>query len=97
MQTKNPVKITSGVFTNRANATLYVPQGCKDAYKAADYWKEFKEIKEGLPTGVKAVENSQTTENLETSNWYTLDGRRLSGKSTSRGIYIVNGRKIVVK
>lgn len=31
-------------FSNRANATLYVPYGCKTAYEAADYWKEFKEI-----------------------------------------------------
>ena len=43
---ETPINITSGVFTNRANATLYVPQGCMAAYKAADYWKEFKEIKE---------------------------------------------------
>ena len=43
---ETPVDITSDVFTNRANATLYVPQGCIAAYKAADYWKEFKEIKE---------------------------------------------------
>ena len=39
-----PVAITQNVFTNRTNATLYVPKGSKDAYKAADYWKEFKEI-----------------------------------------------------
>lgn len=39
-----PLTITSGTFPNRANATLIVPNGCKSAYKAADYWKEFKEI-----------------------------------------------------
>ena len=43
---ETPINITSNVFTNRDNATLYVPQGCIAAYKAADYWKEFKEIKE---------------------------------------------------
>ena len=43
---ETPINITSNVFTNRGNATLYVPQGCIAAYKAADYWKEFKEIKE---------------------------------------------------
>ena len=96
-QMETPVNITSGVFTNRANATLYVPQGCWDAYKAADYWKEFKEIKEGTPTGIKSVENNHMAESLETGNWYTLDGRRLSGKPTKRGIYIVNGKKVVIK
>ena len=29
--------------------------------------------------------------------WYSLDGRRLSGKPTTSGIYINNGRKIVIK
>ena len=32
------------------NATLYVPYGCKAAYEAADYWKEFMEIVEMEPT-----------------------------------------------
>ena len=39
-----PIAINSSCFTNRANATLYVPKGSKAAYEAADYWKEFKEI-----------------------------------------------------
>ena len=41
-----PIKIEENVFTNRANATLYVPKGCKAAYAAADYWKEFWSIVE---------------------------------------------------
>ena len=36
-------------FTNRTNATLYVPYGCKAAYEAANYWKDFKEIVEIQP------------------------------------------------
>ena len=43
---ENPVDIEQHTFTNRTNATLYVPYGCKAAYEAADYWKEFKEIVE---------------------------------------------------
>ena len=39
-----PVTITSNVFPNRANSTLYVPKGCRNAYKATNYWKEFKQI-----------------------------------------------------
>ncbi len=38
-------------FSNSANATLYVPKGCKAAYKAANFWKEFGKIVEiSLPT-----------------------------------------------
>ena len=31
------------------------------------------------------------------SNWYTLDGRRLIGKPTRKGLYLQNGQKVVVK
>ena len=40
----SPLSIAENVFPNRTNAILYVPKGCKQAYIAADYWKEFKEI-----------------------------------------------------
>ena len=29
--------------------------------------------------------------------WYTLDGRKLSGKPTKKGLYINNGKKVVIK
>jgi hypothetical protein len=29
--------------------------------------------------------------------WYTLDGRKLQQKPAKKGVYIVNGRKTVVK
>ena len=41
-----PIEIDEYAFDNRSNATLYVPKGSKDAYEAANYWKEFKEIRE---------------------------------------------------
>ena len=42
-----PVVLTDGdVFSNRANATLYVPAGSKEAYASAAVWSEFKEIVE---------------------------------------------------
>ena len=44
VENNTPITITSSVFSNIANATLYVPVGSKAAYQAADYWKEFKEI-----------------------------------------------------
>ena len=37
---------TDITFSNRANATLYVPYGCKSNYQSVDYWKEFNEIRE---------------------------------------------------
>jgi hypothetical protein len=40
-----PVELTDGsTFSNRANATLYVPAGSKEAYEEASVWNEFMEI-----------------------------------------------------
>ena len=36
-------------------------------------------------------------EDGKSERWYTIDGRRLNGKPTTKGLYIVNGKKIVVK
>ncbi len=58
VENPSPVTISSYDFSNRANATLYVPAGSKSAYEAADYWKEFKEIKEFIifaDANVKAI------------------------------------------
>lgn len=41
-----PPSITQRTFNSRTYATLYVPTGCREAYLAADYWKEFKQIVE---------------------------------------------------
>ena len=35
--------------------------------------------------------------NLSASAWYSLDGRKLSGKPTAKGIYIHNGHKVVIQ
>ena len=42
-----PPKIDSNnTFSNCSKATLYVHNGCKAAYEAANYWKDFKKIVE---------------------------------------------------
>lgn len=29
--------------------------------------------------------------------WYSIDGRRVNGIPTTRGVYVVNGKKVVIK
>ncbi len=31
------------------------------------------------------------------TGWYTLDGHKLNGRPTAKGVYIVNGKKVVIK
>ena len=40
---------------------------------------------------------SVVKEIMNESHWYTLDGRRLQGPPSRKGIYIVNGKKVVIK
>ena len=35
--------------------------------------------------------------NGKSDEWYDLQGRKLEGKPTQKGIYINNGKKVVVK
>ena len=45
------------------------------------------------------IEDIQTNGAMEVGNerWYTIDGRRLNGKPNAKGLYILNGKKKVVK
>ncbi len=46
-------------------------------------------------TGVLGVSADST--DVKDGVWYSLDGVRLSGKPTQRGLYINNGKKVVIK
>ena len=46
---------------------------------------------------VKSEECNATLRSLVEEVWYSLDGRKLEGKPTAKGMYIVNGRKVIIK
>ena len=48
----------------------------------------------GDDTGIDAMNHEPITNNR---SWYTLDGRRLSAQPTQKGIYIHQGKKVIVK
>ena len=50
----------------------------------------------GESTGIISVDGAEGTVN-GSDMWYTLDGRKLQGKPTQRGIYINNGKKVAIK
>ena len=58
------------------------------------------EIKSNIITGIETVDRGQWSVDsgqLTVDSWYDLNGRRLAGKPGQKGVYIVNGRKVVVK
>ncbi len=50
-------------------------------------------------TGIRSIDNSQLTIDNWAGAWYDLQGRRVANgqKPKAKGLYIVNGRKIVIK
>ena len=92
---ETPTIINFTVFydCNISSATLYVPVGSKDAYLAADYWKEFGNIVE---MDFTAIEDIPADDALHGVNdvYYDLRGRCVS-EPTKGGIYIHNGKKVV--
>ena len=51
----------------------------------------------GETTGIGTLDTKTGEMTFDSEAWYTLDGVRLSGKPTKKGLYINNGKKIVIK
>ena len=53
----------------------------------------------GEGEGTTSIDNLNVNDNLNDNEatWYDLNGRKLNGKPAQKGIYIKNGKKIVVK
>ena len=51
----------------------------------------------GETTAIGEIDTTTGKMTFDSEAWYTLDGVRLSGKPSTKGIYINNGRKIVIK
>ena len=49
-------------------------------------------IVEDGATGIRLIDGDRAD-----GDWYDLSGRRLSGKPASKGVYIQNGKKVVIK
>ena len=81
-----------------SNCTLFVPEGAEALYKAADQWKEFFFIEEitGIDTP-RADDGKDTTYDI-----YDMSGRTVRKGATTTdglkpGLYIINGRKVLVE
>lgn len=87
---------SSSVFegVDKENCVLYVPEGCVEAYRAAEGWGEFKNI---LEMGGTAI--TGTIMNDEPFDVYNIQGHKvLSGvtsfKSLPSGVYIICNEKV---
>ncbi len=51
----------------------------------------------GEITGIGEIDTTTGEISFDSEAWYTLDGIRLSGKPSTKGLYINNGKKIIIK
>ena len=82
----NPVYPSIGAF--RAYFQLHDPQASIRAFRL--------NFGDDEATGIISVHDSGFMVNGSDA-WYTLDGRRLDGQPTAKGLYIHGGKKVVIK
>lgn len=89
---ENPKTMEDFCNSESSNTILYVPSGAKARYEATYPWNKFQEIIEIDTNGLHLVRGLQDAVNSS----YDLQGRRLA-QPPSKGIYVKNGRVLIVK
>ena len=82
---------TDIIFTNKKANSNSGAQTLNMKFNNGNYYGD--NVTYGNATGISVIKaNAQTDE-----SWYTIGGTRLSGKPTQKGVYIPQGKKVVVK
>ncbi len=106
--TFSPVALTANdksvLFLGTGNK-LYYPSAAKTVNPFRAYFA-LKNITAGdAPDGARRfvlnfgddATGIKTVNSYKEDTWYTLDGRRLNSRPTQKGLYIINGKKTVIK
>ena len=62
----------------------------------SDKVKDVKQYVLSFGDDADGINNVNANANLN-GNWYSLDGKKLTGKPSQKGVYIVNGNKTIIK
>ena len=89
LSTEPPMVEADADFLPPAGATLYVPVGSVDAYRAAAYWGAFSDIKSIDVASLPGVLSGSAASHRP----YQLNGLSVTG--SPRGVYIRGGRKFI--
>ena len=77
-----------------STSTLYVPAGTKDAYAAAEGWKEFKVIEEYDATEITTLDAEATDTDLSDCEIYTAGGQRVDELQAGANIVRMKNGKV---
>ena len=78
--------------TTVSRVTLTVPALSLEVYETAQVWKDFNIVGDDGSTGINSLESIDGNEVI-----YNLNGVRVSKDRLTKGIYIINGKKVLVK
>ena len=89
---KKAITASENVFSSDAynNACLHVPEGHKFAYEKTAPWNKFYIVEMDF-TGIEELKS----ENGKVKTIYDFNGRAVENPTS--GIYIINGKKVIVK
>ncbi len=91
------VEYESQVFNHvDRSIPVYVPANSVDQYKAADEWKEFTNI-QAIPDVNTLIDEKSFNANPSSGLVYDLNGKVINDNTPKFGIYIRNGKKVVIK
>lgn len=87
-----PPVCSNYVFSNTDKQTckLYVPSESIDSYKEANVWKEFFNIEAG-------IHSVSTDAVFKDGSFYDLQGRKMNNQAVSKGLYINDGKKVIIR
>ncbi len=92
---ENSLYRVDDTFTNTDHvtaATVFFVELCVTESLASDFrWISEAATQSGIDTQRMAADERRMN-----NDWYTIDGRRLSGKPTTKGVFIHHNRKVVV-
>lgn len=95
-QTKLFLGGESKLFWPETNITVYAFRAYFDlgGNQARQFVLNFGDSQD---TGIRSLTPNPSPFGEGSAQWFTLDGRKLSGKPTAKGLYIYNGKAVVIK
>lgn len=75
--------------------TLYVPRDCVEAYRQAPIWNRMKIVAHNFDSDIESIEKDDLRESRGTL--YDLSGRVVTTLSPRPGIYVRDGKKILIR
>lgn len=93
LHNETPPTYISG-FSNYdyVNCKLFVPRSAMDLYKSSEPWDKFWNVNDLETTGIDSI---TTKKGLSKNRIYTINGTKAI--TPSKGIYIINGKKVLCK